>query len=148
MKDFGEALAARDTAQISEYVDFAKLRASVKAQLEKNVNQRSKSLFADDPIAALAAGLATNLSDTLVDSLVTPQGIEKLLAGERFMTALAGPTGNPAPVVPDALSKARYSYRSFSEFTVTLEPKPGVLVEVLLERVGLGWKIAGLRLEE
>lgn len=148
MKNFGEALAARDSVAISDCVDFPKLRDSVKGQFEKNVSARSKSLFADDPIASLAAGLATNLSDSVVDSLVTPQGLEKLLAGERFMATVGGSAGNPATLDPETLAKARYSYRSFSEFTVTLEPKPGVSVEILLERAGLNWKITGLRLPE
>jgi hypothetical protein len=148
MREFGEALAARDVTSVAECVDFPKVRESIKQQVTKGVSQRSKTVFADNPIASLAASLATNLSDTLVDSLVTPKGLEQLLAGENVLSEFAGNSENRSVVASTAIHSARYAFRSLSEFTVTLEPRPNVLVELVLVREGLNWKIVEIRLPE
>jgi Protein of unknown function (DUF2939) len=148
MRELGEALAARDTASVAECVDFPKIRESIKQQVTKGVSERSKTVFADNPIASLAASLATNLSDTLVDSLVTPKGLEQLLAGENALSQFAGSSENRSIVASTAIDSARYSFRSLSEFTVTLEPKPNVLVTLVLAREGLSWKIVEIRLPD
>jgi hypothetical protein len=148
MREFGEALAARDAAGVSACVDFPKVRESIKKQVAKGVSQRSKTVFADNPIASLAASLATNLSDTLVDSLVTPKGLEQLVAGDNVLSEFAGSSENRSTVASTAIESARYSFQSLSEFTVTLEPKPNVLVTLVLTREGLSWKIVEIRLAD
>jgi hypothetical protein len=148
MRDFGESLAARDSTAIATFIDFPRLQASIKTQLAHDVDQRSKSVFADNPIAKLAASLATSLSDNWVDSLITPAGLEKLLAGERVFSTLSDAASPRTALVQQAIANASYSYRSLSEFAFLLEPKSGVKVEVALERQGLSWKIVGIKLPE
>jgi hypothetical protein len=148
VKALGESLAARDSAGVAECVDFPKLRDSIKAQVDSGVSLRSKALFAEDPIASLAAGLASSLSGPLVDSLVTPTGLEALLSGEQLLSSLGTKAPGATERVQAAISNARYSYKSPSEFTVELEPAAGTRVTLLLAREGLCWKVAGIELAQ
>ena len=152
MRRFGESLSARDAAAIAECVDFPKLRESIKEQVNSSVKARSNSLLGDNPLTALATGLAASLSEPLVDSLVTPAGLEKLLAGGQLLATLGTSSTDTAAsravAVPEAIAHASYSFRSPSEFVVTLEPKPKLLVELVVERTGLSWRISGVRLPE
>jgi hypothetical protein len=152
MRKFGDALSARDSVAIAECVDFVTLRASVKEEVSRKLNSQSQGVLAENPILALATGLAQNMVDPLVDSLVTPAGLEKLLAGERLLSALGGQprtTSNERAVtVPNAIASAEYSYRSLSEFAVTLSPTPAIKVELILERNGFSWRIARVRSPE
>lgn len=152
MKRFGEAVAARDSAGIEACVDFPKLRASVKSEVSRKLSSGSKAIFADNPLASLAAGLASNLTDPLVDQALSPQGLERMLAGERLLDALRAEPGTGtaerAVVVPQAFSSASYGFRGLREFSVTLTPRPNLKVELLLEREWLSWKIVGVKLPE
>lgn len=148
LKRFGDAIAARDAMALAECVDFPKLRVSIKKQIELGVEQRSKALFADNPIASLAAGLATSLSDPLVDSLITPSGFETLLSGNQILSSFGAKSPGSTVRVQGALSNARYEARSLSEFAVKLEPTQGAEVTLLLAREGLDWKIAGVELPQ
>jgi hypothetical protein len=148
MRAFSESLAARDSTGVAACVDFPKLRESLKVQLSEEINKRSKTVFAENPIASLAAGLATSLSDTLLDSLVTPTGLEKLLAGEQLVSGLGTSSSNHPVEFSRTLENASYSYESLSEFTVSFTPKPGVKITLILDRDGLDWKLAGVRLNE
>lgn len=75
------AVERQDSDKLARYIDFPALRASLKEQLGAHVAKEAASRMKDSPFAALAAGLATNLADGLVDSIVTPGGVASLMGG-------------------------------------------------------------------
>jgi len=75
------AVERQDSDKLARYVDFPSLRASLKEQLGALVAKEANARMKDSPFAALAAGLATNLADGLVDSVVTPGGVASLMGG-------------------------------------------------------------------
>lgn len=140
LKRLGTALAARDSATIIECVDFERLRANTKQQL------RLSSGAPDSPFAAVASSIVSSASDALVDTLVTPQGLDKLLAGERLFSSLGEPEGDLPSRVPNALANASTSFRSLSEFSAQIEPRSGMKVELVLGRERLTWKVVAVSL--
>jgi hypothetical protein len=152
LQRLADALAARDAAALSDCIDFPKLKDNLKRELEERAKRSSAGLFAQNSIASLANGLASSLSDTLVDSLVTPRGLEVLLAGESVFVALGAPVPGAATeratLIPLAIDQARYHFESLSTFVVTVQPRPGVTVDLVLGRTFLDWKLERVRLPE
>jgi hypothetical protein len=142
LKRLGAGLAARDSATIAACVDFEQLRATTKQQLHL------KSDSTENPLALLARGIVSNASDALVDSIVTPDGLERLLAGERLFSSLGQPADASATKVPEALENGRTTFTSLSGFSVVIEPRAGTKVELVLSRDWFTWKVVAVKLPE
>ena len=69
------AVQSGNWQEVGRYVDFpavrAQLKEHMKAQMFKAVMEDNK----DNPFAALGVALAANVVDTMVDSLLTPEGL-------------------------------------------------------------------------
>lgn len=147
------AVAERDAARVSEFVDFPALRASVKAELMAGMDAGSLAQEArENPFAAFGKAMARAVIDPVVDALVTPAGVLAMLeAGEVRIRPDRRPDRHPetpAPA-PDGATgeKARYalSYRSWDRVAIAREDKDGGAF--ILHRHGLwSWKLGGIEL--
>lgn len=136
---------ARDAAQVAECVDFPALRSSLKQQLQAVVTQQAKPALENNPFGALGAVFAAKLADGLVEKLVTPEGLSKLLAGQQAVAGLQGVTAPSAPT-KKPLEGARFSYESLDRFAVSVPTDGGEETKFILTRSGLEWKLSGLEL--
>lgn len=143
------AVAERDAARVSEFVDFPALRASVKAELMAGMDAGSLAQEArENPFAAFGKAMARAVIDPVVDALVTPAGVLAMLeAGEVRIRPDRHPE-TPAPAADGATGeKARYalSYRSWDRVAIAREDKDGGAF--ILHRHGLwSWKLGGIEL--
>lgn len=129
-------VAERDAEKVSKYIDYPSLRESLKGQIERAIRAR---VGADNPLAALAAGVALTVADGLVDRLVTPDGLAELMAGQK--PALVSPTPQPSGTGRALLDGASYGYASFGKFVVDV-PTQGGDIRFVLTRSGIGWKLS------
>jgi hypothetical protein len=146
-----EAVAKEDTSELAEHVDFAAVRRSLRAQVEDTLARNAGIDAQDNPLGAIALGLANRAAGGIVDVLATPAGIGAVLQGRGLLHRISGGGIDPndgyahAPP-PDPLRDARYRFESPSRFTATVQNADGDPVVFVLTREGLGWKLTDIRL--
>lgn len=145
-----DAVQAQDTAALSRHVDFPRLRANLKAQLDDYLVRRAGVDAQSSLFGAVAVRIASGLAGGAVDTMVTPAGIGALLQGRSVWHRASGGgvTGNTyehaAPT--DPLREPEYGFESLSRFTATVHGDGGAPVTFVLSRDGLRWKLTDIRL--
>jgi Protein of unknown function (DUF2939) len=141
------AAAERDAVRLSGFVDFPALRESLKrgvhARLAGQVLNESGQ---PTPAGAMGAAVAAALLGPMVDSLITPDSVGRLLQGQRPGAALAGVSRDSAADEP---LQTRMGYESPRRFVVSVQQagEGEEPVDLVLRREGLlHWKLAELRL--
>ncbi|QQN73031.1 DUF2939 domain-containing protein [Croceicoccus sp. YJ47] len=133
--------AARDgdAAALEERVDFAALRGSLVSELDEEIGARGGS-----PLERLGARIAGVAAGPVVDRLVTPEGVARLLregrAGPVVIRPERGDDGREAET-PDL----RILRRGLDEFRVTGAATQGAPA-LIFARDGLGWTLVGVDL--
>jgi hypothetical protein len=134
------AALAGDAAAVAERVDFPALRASLRRELLEELDQAAAR--SGGPLARLGLALARQHVPRLVDSAVTPESLEVLVASAG---ALA-----PAPMLePLALLTApdvAIEREGFDRFRVRLADAGARAPALQFKRDGLGWKLDGVTL--
>ena len=128
----------RDADKVSECIDYPPLRASMKAELQELV---SDGLGPNNPLAGIASGLTLTFGDALVDSFITPEGLARIMAGQK--PTLAPRLSNVSDTA--LLAGASYGYESWSKFVVSM-PTPGGSFRFVFLRSGLSWKLTRVEL--
>jgi hypothetical protein len=141
------AAAERDAAKLSGYVDFPALRESLKRGVHARLaGQLLNENGQPTPASAMGAAVAAALLGPMVDSLITPDSLGRMLQGQRPAAAMVGVSADPSAAEP---LQTRMGYESPSRFVVSLQ-QPGEdeePVDLVLRREGLlHWKLAELRL--
>ena len=91
-----QAYDRRDAPAFSSYIDFPSVQASVKAQTQAKVRDKLNQRLPGKFLATLGAALASNVTDPVVDTLVSPASVEQAFAN-------AGPDEASAPTAPNQL---------------------------------------------
>ncbi|MGR7920058.1 DUF2939 domain-containing protein [Zobellella denitrificans] len=153
-----EAADNRDGRALAEHVEFDSVRQSLKDQLNARMLRELGDDIRQNPLAVLGAALANTVVDGLVDTYVTPAGIEQLMRGETPApgiprsdpppagtgTGTGNDTGKTGPERRKPFSDARMGYRSLNHFVVTMTDDSGKQAEFILSRRGLGWKLTAI----
>ena len=151
--DLATAIQARDADRIARRVNVRAFRLSLAQQLVSE-GMASKAvpgaLGAD---AQIAAGVAALGADRLLDQLVTPEGVARLLEGlgSETETSAGGSDllraeGGRFPTLWSVLRSARW--RGFRNVYFALPPEPGVEPQARLQlRFGrLTWRLVAVDL--
>lgn len=137
------AAAAQDAAKLAGYVDFPALRQSLKTGVRARLigderNERGEPT----PANVLGAAVAGALLGPMVDSLITPESLARLLQGQQPVAAVTGMAGEP----PGTL-QTRMAYEGADRFVFSVSKPDEEPVDLVLRRDGLlHWKLAELRL--
>ncbi|HIK15082.1 MAG TPA: DUF2939 domain-containing protein [Leptolyngbyaceae cyanobacterium M33_DOE_097] len=149
-----QAVSRKDARSLSERIDFSAVRSSlkawVKAQLLQQAGKQSQSPYAA-PGLAMLAGQYVNF---MIDTIVTPEGLEEIMRSSKSTTSQAGLSQAD---LEKALSDVQMNYESFNSFVVlTVVSTPTNMansngqttnkVELVFRRDGLSWKLAGIRI--
>nr|WP_239552821.1 DUF2939 domain-containing protein [Oceanisphaera litoralis] len=154
------AVDRRDSVALAEQVEFDAVRQSLKQQLNSRVLRELGADTQQNSFAALGAGLANIMVDSLLDAYMTPAGIERLMRGETPAPGIpeSGPpppsntdgngsdAGKPQAERKKLFSDARMGYRSLHRFVVTVTDDEGREAEFVLSRRGLEWKLTAILL--
>ncbi|MDG2524738.1 DUF2939 domain-containing protein [Stenotrophomonas sp. HITSZ_GD] len=150
LRGISQAIERQDTAALDRHVDFPRLRANLKAQLDDYVVRRAGIGTQSSLLGGIALQLAGGLTGAGVDALVTPLGIGALLQGHQLWKRASGETldgdtwSRPMPARPLAHAVTRYA--STSRFTATVHTPDGEPVVFVLDRQGLLWRLTDIRL--
>lgn len=138
-------IAEKDSEKLTENIDFPLLRQNLKEQLTAAAMKNAATELENNPLAALAAGLATTLFDGVVDSFLTPAGLASIMEGKRPSESSAKePRDTRPPKEEGFLRNARYSYDSLSKFSIWVPNDDGQEVRFVLQRNDFSWKLVNL----
>ena len=145
------AAAAQDLVRLAGWVDFPALRASLKHNLQAGIASRSLTVQGQPtPASALGAAVAGALLGPMVDALITPASLSRLLQGQAPAGAVVASGRLNTSTAPGQL-QTHMAYEGFNHFVLSIsragdgdDDQPVALV---LQRDGLfSWKLADLRL--
>ena len=151
-----QAVQTQDAGELAEQVDFASVRASLKAQLVDEMIRQAGPDVQTNPFGAIALTMATGVVNGLVDGMVNPGGLSAMMQGHRlwknskesFERPPLDANGDALPATPPSkpLDNAKMRYESASRFTATIRDDQGKPVVFVLKRDGLRWRLADIRL--
>jgi hypothetical protein len=138
-----DAAAARNASELSSYVDYDSVRASLKVAVQAKMAALAKD--ESNPLLALGAGLAGGLVDPMIDNLVTPQSLALMLSG--VPPSMLGSSTDAS--TPESMMETATRYDGFNTYVATVRRKdwPWPPVELELRRDGFAsWKLSAIRL--
>ena len=147
-----QAIEKRDTAKLERHVDFPRLRANLKAQIDDRIVRAAGGSVAGNLLGAAALALTGNATRLAVETIATPLGIGALLQGHVLWQRASGDTRGeglfPETEPARPLQTASHRYESLSRFSATVEHPDGSHTVFLLERQGLRWRLVDVRLPD
>jgi hypothetical protein len=137
------ALAANDYRALNALVDFPALRASVKADLQRELQSRAG--LAPSTAMQFGAAIGNLLIGPMVDLVVSPLGLSYVLEGYSLGTSAGNAQSPGAEANPCAAVLYDARWESLSQYAVSVY-KDGKPVSILmLRRYGwFDWKLAGV----
>ncbi len=140
LNELEDAARKGHAEEMNNYVDFPSLRESLKGWALSEIKVKME--------LEGAAGEGTSISDegmafagtvvnAIVEGVVTPEGIAKILQG-------ASPFDEPAESA-QYVSDYELGYEGLSKFIVRLKPNDTEGIDLILSRHGLTWKLTAVR---
>lgn len=124
------AIVTNNASAVSRYVDFPRVRESLKSDLNRALIQeveKDKTGF-----GALALAFIGPMIDRVVDAYITPEGLASIGTGE-----------DPEQGNTQNVNDWRIKRRGLSE--VFIHQKDNLSEGLVMERQGLGWKVVRLQ---
>ena len=98
----------------------------------------------DDQFAAFGAALGGMVVERMINAIVTPAGITRMMESQQFVIEEDGRSSTNQQS-QEPFTDAVMSYESFDEFVVTLpENELGKEVKFVFSRRGMGWKLSDI----
>ena len=134
-QNFQKSLHEGDVSQIEETTDFVRVRQSLSAQISP------KPSSDDSFLAKLGKGLVGGFTDAVIDSMVTPEGLSFLMAGDVESSKTGKNQGSTKQF------KTEVGFRSLTTFEIkTFKNKNEHVLSFILEPDGLNWKVVAIDL--
>lgn len=136
-----DSLSTSDAKNIRKYVNFPVLRQNIKGQLGTVLTDRVSDALGGSPLGAVVSDLSANLADRMVESFVTPAGLQALMSG-RDPASIDTTDDNTSE--NQELSNASFNYDSHDQFSIYFDGYNGKQVRIILEREGLDWQLTNI----
>ena len=152
-----QAFEKKDTRQIEKIVDFPELREDFKEIAKARVMKNAANELEGNPFAALGMMMANALIDPLIDSVISPAGLQALLLtgemsvqpsdvlNENNSWSSKESTTEEFKSSPDLSVKMNYT--DLNEFKIELSNKKVIAepISLFMEREGFAdWKVTGI----
>ena len=156
-----EAFAKKDTRQIEKIVDFLELREDFKEVAKATIMKNAAKELEGNPFAALGMMMANAFIDPLIDSVISPAGLQALLStGEisadpsdalNEKNSWSSKSSNPEEFKPSDDLKVQMNYTNLNEFKIKLSNKSvtNEPISLFMEREGFAdWKVTGIEIPQ
>lgn len=144
-----EAARQRDGERLASYVDFPAVRASLKTEVQAKLAGLDRNERGDPtPASAMGAAVAGALLGPMVDALITPEAVGRMLQGQPPLSAMTR-VGDREPGESASKLDTTMGYESAGRFVFSVKRRGADEdpVDLVLRREGLlRWKLAELRL--
>lgn len=132
LRGIQQAIQSNNPTALERYVDFPRVRESLKADLNRTLMEQAKQ--DESGYGALGLLFAASLVEPLVNALITPQGLASIGTGE-----------DPQYGNLEAVRDWRLKRQGLSQ--VLLHHKDNPNEGIVMERQGLGWKVVRLQIQ-
>lgn len=140
-------VASGDYGQLWRFVDFERLRESVRPQIQAKIAGGIVDRVGRNETSEAIGGVTALIAEPAIDAMVSPVGVATLLHGSALVRRAKGEREADGTVrAEDPLERAETHYRSLSTFTATVRNAEGQPVVFEFSRQGLAWKLTGMRL--
>lgn len=150
LKNLKSAAEQNDIETINQYIDYPSVRQGLKDQLNaymlKELQQEKNNEF-----AKLGSMLASSMTDSLLDAVITPAGIGLMVQGKNLNPShmpIQTSDNNSQDNATKDEEKVEYKmyYTSFNRFVINVNNKQhhNQRVQVIMQRDGLSWQIKQL----
>lgn len=134
-----EAIVNEDSEKLSEHIDFQLLRENIKKQFEAAMAKNGEEK--NNVFSNMFANIASSAVDKIIDSIITPDGIAAIMDGNsRF--------GSKRSKDDNIFQDARYSYNSYDSVTVWVKNDDRKEVGMMLQLMGLSWKVVDIKIPD
>lgn len=140
-----QAAERKDATELSKHVNFPALKDNVKSTLKAQVvKEVTKQGQQGNPFALLGLGLAESYINSVVNTMVSPEGIAAMVQGQTPDSQ----NKNAKQATNSNKSEVSMSYESFNSFVVHVKNKSAEKdkVSLVFLRDGLDWKLSAIRL--
>lgn len=141
LNNIKNAAQARDADKLSSYIDFPSVKQGVKEQVKAKFASEMITGENQNGFEALGSMLAASMIDTLVDGLITPDGMAAMMLEKSTEADTTQEESNEFKELD-----YETSYTSFNSFQVDINNKENRGVKITLYRDGLRWKINNIDL--
>jgi Protein of unknown function (DUF2939) len=134
-KEMKSAAEAKDVAKLASYVDFPALKENLKSSFNAKIASGITKDKSANPVGALGSAMAGAFVNPMVDALVTPENLAKLMSASKPQTTKTDEQTKSS----DSDTDVSTSYESFNRFVVKVKKKGSKE-----EPVGLVFNLDGL----
>jgi hypothetical protein len=147
MRQMKVAMQDGDANSFSEHVDFPALRESFKGQLTAIMDRKLGAPDAhSNPFSKLGQVMAAALITPMVDAMVSPAGVIRMMQSGRVKPSVPGNDTHSAPA-PNDVATYSFTYRSWSK--VAVRSSKDDAGSFILTRDGVwSWKLSAVELPE
>ncbi len=142
------AAIAKDGKRFASYIDFPIFKENLKAEFNAAMMEKMSSdkSLKDNPFAGLGMMLAPAIVNNMVDAMVTPQGIERMMNGQ-VLPQTTDSKMSRDDIQPFLSGDIAWGYESFGEFYVKIKNPDGQVSTLIFYRHWLGdWKLSSIKL--
>jgi hypothetical protein len=145
-----QSVRAGDKYRTELYVDFPRVRASLREQLNAQIGESMAKDMQGNPFAALGAMIGTVAVDRAVEAFVTPEGLQRLIEKELPAVGTQGSADSRVAIARHAYDKIGLEWLSASSIRVLIfeEGTGTVATTARLERDGLRWRVVDIEIPD
>lgn len=145
-----QSVRAGDKYRTELYVDFPRVRASLREQLNAQIGESMAKDMQDNPFAALGAMIGTVAVDRAVEAFVTPEGLQRLMENELPIEGFKEKSDSRVAIARHAYDKIGLEWLTSSSIRVLIfeEGTGTVATTARLERVGLRWRVVDVEIPD
>lgn len=138
-----QAAEARDAEELSAYVDYPKVRESMKSQLKAAMAAKMME-SGSNGFEAIGMAIGMQMMDPMIDAMISPEGLQAGFARAAKADQQAGKKAAPFALGED--DSYRIERDGIDAFRVVIEDPGKEATFLKFERRGLGWVLAGVQL--
>ena len=138
-----EAAEARNVDKLSNYIDYPKVRESMKSQLKAAMAAKMME-GGSNGFEALGMAMGMQMMDPMIDAMISPEGMQAGLANASKKEPREGPKKAPFELGADKDSEIMRD--GFNIFRVVLKKPKEEPSHLIFERRGLGWVMVGIQM--
>lgn len=138
-----KAVESGDEHKLESRIDFQSLRQSLKSEFKaKMMAEVTKQ--DTNPLALLGVAMADGVINTALEGMMTPEGVAKLIKNQKQAEPVINPKTDEKEPVEDEYKITRINMSTFRVINATNTDAP----ELIFKRYGLGWKLAGIDIDD
>ncbi len=114
--------------------------------MDAAVTKESSDKIGENSVGKFVAGMASSLTEGVVDKYTASGGLGNLMAGKK--PSKLSKTGGESPPIEELFKDPTFSYDSMEQCSVWINTESGGETQFILQRTGISWKLVNIVIAE